>query len=96
MNGYKMQAEAYRKYLEKKPDEPNKEYLERQIKVNDILAECTQEDVCALYNTGAFNDITEQYCKKAMQNVGLEEKQIEAVVFEIRKLHDMLFAEEIL
>lgn len=96
MNGYQMQADALRQYLAKKPNEPNKEFLERKIKVFDLLAKCTQEDICEMYNTGAFNEITEEYCRRAMKNTGLEEKQIAAVLEEIRTLHDMLFAQEIL
>jgi len=45
MNGYQFQADAYRKYLEQNPNEENKEYMERIIKVNEFLATCTKEDI---------------------------------------------------
>lgn len=57
MNGYQFQADAYRKYLEQNPNEENKEYMERIIKVNEFLATCTKEDIEELYNTSAFNEI---------------------------------------
>ena len=92
MNGYQFQADAYRKYLEQHPNEENKEYMERIIKVNEFLAVGTKEDIEELYNSSAFNEITKAYAKKAMQNLGFKKKEIEAVQDEIKWLHDTIGA----
>lgn len=92
MNGYQFQADAYRKYLEQHPNEENKEYMERIIKVNEFLAVCMKEDIEELYNSSSFNEITKSYAKKAMQNLGFKKKEIEAVQDEIKWLHDTVGA----
>ena len=92
MNGYQFQADAYRKYLEQHPNEENKESIEKTIKVNEILAICTKEEIEELYNTGTFNEITKAYAKKAMQNLGFQKKEVEAVQDEIKWLHDTIGA----
>ena len=92
MNGYQFQADAYRKYLEQNPNEENKEYMERIIKVNEFLSVCTKEDIEELYNSSAFNEITKAYVKKAMQNLGFKKKEVEAVQDEIKWLHDTMGA----
>lgn len=92
MNGYQFQADAYRKYLEQNPNEENKEYMERIIKVNEFLAVCTKEDIEELYNSSAFNEISKAYVKKAMQNLGFKKKEVEAVQDEIKWLHDTIGA----
>ena len=92
MNGYQFQADAYRKYLEQHPNEENKENMERIIKVNEFLATCTKEDIEELYSSSAFNEITKAYVKRAMQNLGFKEKEVEAVQDEIKWLHDTIGA----
>lgn len=92
MNGFKLQADSYRMYLEKHPDEPNRESLERTIKANDIMATFTQEDIYALYDTGAFNEIAYEYCKKAMEQSGISSEQISAVMSEMKWLYDTVDA----
>ena len=92
MNGYQFQADAYRQYLEQHPNEENKEYMERCIRVNEFLAMCTKEDIEELYNSSAFNEITKAYVKRAMQNLGFKEKEVEAVQDEIKWLHDTIGA----
>lgn len=95
MNGYKLHADSYRAYLERTPNEPNKAFIENQIRMLDFLATCQEEDFAELYDSGAFNDITTAYCKKAMQNVGLTEEQVKGVIGEIRWLHDTVGARNI-
>ena len=96
MNGFEMQADAYRQYLEKNPTNANREYLEKQIRVYDFLGSCSEEEICMLYDSGAFNDITKAYCEKAMSNKGLSEEDIKSVKGEIYVLHDLLSSGEIL
>ena len=92
MNGYQFQADAYRQYLEQHPNEENNVYMERCIKVNEFLATCTNDDIEELYNSSAFNEITKAYVKRAMQNLGFKEKEVEAVQDEIKWLHDTIGA----
>ena len=43
-------------------------------------------------HTSAFNEITKAYVKRAMQNLGFKEKEVEAVQDEIKWLHDTIGA----
>lgn len=96
MNGYKLVADSYRKILEEREfSEDAKKNIETIIKVNDILASLTKNEIKEMYNSGAFNEITEGYTEKAMENLGFERDQIWAVIQEIHYLHDMHGAEEI-
>ena len=96
MKEFKMLAESYKEYLEQKPDDPNRRYLENQIRLNGFLGECSADDIAELYNTSVFNEITKAYCEKAMQNLGFSEIQISDVISEIRYLHDTLGAGELI
>ena len=94
MNGFKLQADAIRKVVERDAD-CDKEAMLSKAKVYDILSELTQNQIYELYNSSAFNDITKAYAKRAMETVGLDEEQISDVLREIKYLHDTVSAGEI-
>lgn len=64
MNGYKMTADSYRELKKRDP----KLDLDSNIKVLDFLAACTKEDICNLFNSGAFNNICFGYVKMALND----------------------------
>ncbi len=94
MNGYKLQADAIRKIVER-DDDCDKEAMLSKAKVYDMLSELSQDQIYEIYNSSAFNDVTKAYAKKAMENVGVNEEQIKEVLSEIKYLHDTITAGEI-
>lgn len=95
MNGYELQAKSYEQYLSKNPDDPNKEHIKKEIKVNRLLAELKAEDFFLLFDTGAFNDILKGYCRKAMQESGIDREKQNEVIENLRWLLDTQGSEQI-
>ena len=77
MNAYELNRDSYEEYLKQNPDDPNADYIRRKAKVNGLLAECDPEDRFEMYNTGAFNEITAGYVKKAMRDLDFSQHQID-------------------
>lgn len=88
MNGFESLADGYKKYLDTHPTDPNADDMRARVRVLEFMATCTDNDICRIYDTSAFNSITKNICKKAMQNVGIDPEQIQSVIDEIRYLHD--------
>ena len=94
----KIYAEYYKKELEKrafKTDE-EKENCVRNIRINEFLATCDEKDICALYDSALFNEITIKYAEKALEILGADPNLISDMRYEIKDLHEMLSAEYIL
>ena len=91
---YKLWADNYKKLLE--TGKIDKETAEQNIKIFDFLSTCDTDDICALADTGAFNDIIRAYCRKSMTNLDLDEKTVTAVMSELNWLFDMVNAKNIL
>lgn len=98
MDGYKMQAEAYEEVLQKKKDLDPLVVADLQSKIKAFKAlEGTEEkDRANIFNTGAFNDITKAYFKKAMEGAELDQDTITAVLDEYKYLLDTVSASEIM
>lgn len=69
--------------------------MERRIRILEFLGTCSEEDIAELYDSGAFNDITKGYCRKAMQTVVFTSEQIGEVLEEVKWLHDTLGAGDV-
>ena len=64
MNGYKLQAESYRKLLEREGNgyaEGTKKDIEDNIRVFDMLATFEENDKYIAFDSGMFNDIFRGY-----------------------------------
>ncbi len=59
MNGYKMLADSYRKFLDN--NTADKESIKTHIKALDFLADCDKATIYALFDSSAFNDIVKGY-----------------------------------
>lgn len=95
---YKAQADIYRQYLDTHKDSCNgavKETLERDIRIYDFLATCSQKDTQALIDTGVYNPYIMAYCRMAARDAGLDEQQKEALVEALRWLLDTRTSAEI-
>lgn len=82
MNGYKIISEQCRKAGQ-----------ERKAELYDFLGSCTIDDICALFDSAAFNDIAKGYLRRALfelQGEGsITSKQADA----IRKRYSYQFDE---
>lgn len=65
MNGYKILASHYRKKSVESP-----EFL-RKAELMDFLSSTNKDDLCSLFDSGAFNDIA-----KAMLEIALDSMEI--------------------
>lgn len=79
LNGYEMMAQDYEKFLQR----PYGEYfdaadarkIEMKIKALRILAKLEEEEIDALFDTSAFNNIVKGYLIAALENAELTEEQ---------------------
>ena len=74
MNGYKVLADSYRKAAEQGKVE--KAQAEKHARVLDFLGTCDDEDINALFDSSAFNEISKSYMRRAVKEL-IEEKVID-------------------
>ena len=96
MNGYKIMAESYRKFLEQEPDKLDKDIAEKSIRAYEYLADCSEEDLCILIDSGAFNNIIGAFLKVTMKNIGLDRKTENRARAELEDIFDMKTCMEVL
>lgn len=99
MGNYDTLIESYELFLEKKRENLDKEgrkSLEVQINAMKAVNDKTQEEICAIFNTGAFNNIVKGFCHKAMENCTLDDSQIEEIMEELNFLFDTISAMDVL
>lgn len=91
MNGYKMTADAYRQAKKKDP----RLDLESRIKTLDFLGTCTEEDICNLFNSTAFNNICMSYVKMALDDFEeLSDDMKDRIINHVRYKFDTVTAEQ--
>lgn len=92
MNGFKLMAESYRKAAG--------EEAERTASLYDFLGDCTESDICTLFDSTAFNEIAKSYMRLAVKhltdNGTLNEEQGRAIRNEYSRLFEDMTAKEIL
>jgi hypothetical protein len=98
MNGYQLQADSYRQYLEQYKDTPPEvvEHMNREIKVNDMLASLTKQEIMMIFDTGAYNEVLQAYCYKAMEMAEIPAEKLGEVRGNIKYLLDTVGASEII
>ena len=74
MNGFKIMADSYRKLADE--GKITKEQAEKDCKSFDFLATCDDDDICNLFDSGAFNDIAKSYLRIAVKEL-IEESVID-------------------
>ena len=96
MNGYTLQADAYKKLLTESESEPQeiKDGITAKIKANEFLAGADDATTYALFDSAAFNYVVRGYVKKALQNTGAEQEQITEVMQELNRLFSEVTAEQ--
>ena len=74
MNGFKIMADSYRKLADE--GKITKKEAEKDCKAFDFLATCDDDDICNLFDSGAFNDIAKSYMRIAVKEL-IEERVID-------------------
>lgn len=99
MDGYQLQITGYEQYLEREKDNISpevKESIEQNINILKKFVGTTDRDRAMMFNTGAFNDISKEFARRAMINCGIPDKKIQEVMEEYRWLLDTLSAEDLI
>ncbi len=93
MNGYKMLADSYRKFIDDKTADQNS--VKTHIKALDFLAECDKATIYALFDSSAFNDIVKGYVSLMADNEKeLTDEQRSHLKGHIEGLFDRVAAEQ--
>ena len=95
MNGYEFTIAGYKQVLESDRKDIDREYIKAEIKALEPFAERTEQEIIKMFDTGAFNEVLKAYCRKAMENSGIDKEKIDDVMGEIKWLLDTVRAEEI-
>lgn len=94
MNDYKVLADSYRKLLAEGKIEA--EVAEKEVKVLDFLATCDTDDICRLFNSGAFNGIFKGYLNAAIKDAELDDEAAARMRESARWMLDTKSASEVL
>lgn len=98
MNGYQMMADTYREAA--KQGKISQEQADKECKVIDYLADCDEDDICNLFNSSAFNEISKSYIRIAVRELveegTIDENQAQAVRDRYSLLLDEKKAQEVI
>lgn len=92
MNGFQLQADAYRKAAEQ--GKITQKQADKECKVFDFLATCDDEDICNLFNSSAFNEIAKSYMRLAVRELADEGVIDEEQATAVRNRYSLLFDEK--
>ena len=93
MNGFVLMADSYRRAAEQ--GEISKETAEKKTRIYDFLGTCDTDDFYILFDSSAFNDITKDYVRLALDNAGVDEETRSDVMNELRFLFSEKGAKEV-
>ena len=94
MNGYELTAESYKHLMEQ--GKIDKEWGLKNIKIFEMVGKLTEEEICLLFDTGAFNEIVKGYVSRALDEAKVGEENHAKVMEELRWLFDTTGAEDML
>ena len=72
LNGYQLQADSFRSYLERNAgmlEEEEKEMIRDEIRISETLAAFQGDDKYRAFNSSMFNDIMKGYVEKALDEL---------------------------
>ena len=94
MNGFTMMADSYKKLMNDGKIE--KDVAEKEIRIYEFLATCSQDDFCRIVDSSAFYDIIRAFLKMAVDHADIDEKSKEKVISQLRWIFDEKSAKEVL
>lgn len=92
MNGYEVNAAAYRKAAENETDTETRNNLLHEAALLDIMAGLSDGDRKRLFDTGAFNDVCRGYTRAALDRAGIDRDKISDVMATLGGLFDEMDA----
>ena len=92
MNGYQIMSDSYRKAAES--GAITKEQADADCRIFDFLATCSDEDICRLFDSSAFNDIAKSYLRLAVKELVGEGTITEDQGQAVRNRFSLLFDEK--
>lgn len=92
MNGFRLQADVYRKAAGQ--GIITQEQADKECKVFDFLATCDDDDICNLFNSSAFNDIAKSYMRIAVRELADEGIIDDEHAIAVRNRFALLFDEK--
>ena len=95
MANYDIMIKSYEDVLENRAEECDVEAIALSLNAYKILNNKSDDEICAIFGTGAFNHILKGYCKKALANCEFDKKQVDAVMDELKWLLDTCNAKQI-
>ena len=92
MNGFKLQADAYRKAAEE--GKVDKNHAEKLCKTLDFLETCDDEDIYNMFDSSAFNEIAKSYLRIAVRELVDEGVLEDDQAIAVRNRYSLLFDEK--
>ncbi len=99
MNGFQLTSDSYRKAADQ--GKISKDYADKKCKVFDFLASCDDLDLCNMFDSSVFNEITKSYLRLAVRELidegTIDEDQARAVrnrfslLFDEKQAHEVYF-----
>lgn len=94
MNEFKQMATVFNKQAKALQDKEQKEILERQARVYNVLGELNKKDLLALFDTGIYNDVVASYLKLAVKKE-VDEDKLNKILANLKILFDEKTAGEV-
>ena len=90
LNGYQMQADSYKAFLEKNPDTPQatRQEMESKIKIFSFLATLDKQERLYLFDSGIYNDVCRGFLQMAIDQTETDAEAGERITNALHFLFD--------
>lgn len=95
MNGYELIAKSYETLIKRDDPQIDREACKSKIKVYRALASLSESEILEIFNSGAFNDVLNGYCRMALNNCKVKSDKVSEIMDEIKWLLDTMSAEQV-
>lgn len=95
LNGYQMQADSYKAYLEKNPDAPAEivQEMQSKIKIFSFLATLDKRERLLLFDSGMFNDVCRGFLQMAIDQTETDAETGKRIIDALHFIFDTTSAE---
>lgn len=89
MNGFRLLADSYKKRLQQSElSADERATIEAHIEALEVVADKSEQQLCDIFSTGAFNEILKAYCRRALSDCEVGEDTTKEVMEQIKWLLD--------